>query len=88
MTDMTQLEFPDDFPGLPESEDSAADVVRRYFADRGIECLDGEARRIVREKRNGLNPQLVAAPFLSLGADPLVSCLKYEGRVEAVLPPL
>lgn len=51
MTAMTHLEFPDDFPGFPKREDSAADVVRRYFAERGIVCLHDEARRIVREKR-------------------------------------
>jgi hypothetical protein len=55
LTAMTRLEFPDDFM-LPKSEDSAADVVRRYFADRGVVCRDDEARRIVRDKRDSLKP--------------------------------
>jgi len=35
--------------GLPANEDSAVGVVVRYFADRGVGCTRGEARRIVRE---------------------------------------
>jgi hypothetical protein len=37
------------FKGFPTSEDSAARVVIRYFADRGVVCTEGEARSIVRE---------------------------------------
>jgi hypothetical protein len=34
-----QSEFLDDFPGFPKREDAAADVVRRYFADRALKVL-------------------------------------------------
>ena len=36
---------------LPANEESAVAVVIRYFTDRGVICLDDEARRIAADAR-------------------------------------